>query len=195
VDIGFLKIRKIHIFLRKFRNARRLLIPNSSSFPHPNPHPTHPSFRYTSSMTTPTSTAPLRTFYPPIEPFETGFLSVTDGHTLYYEISGNPTGKNAVFLHGGPGSGVSPKMRQVFDPAVYRITLFDQRGAGKSTPFASLENNTVHDLVEDIERLRKHLSIDKWLVFGGCRFRMFLSSNACTGHPSMNWRSRAFAII
>ena len=118
-------------------------------------------------MTTPTSTAPLRELYPTIEPFETGFLEVTDGHTLYYEQSGNPNGKAACFLHGGPGSGTSGKMRQVFDPAVYRIILFDQRGSGKSTPFASLDNNTVHDLVADIERLRKHLSIQKWLIFGG----------------------------
>ena len=94
-------------------------------------------------------------------------MEVSDGHTLYYEQSGNPNGKAACFLHGGPGSGTSGKMRQVFDPAVYRIILFDQRGSGKSTPFASLDNNTVHDLVSDIERLRKHLSIQKWLIFGG----------------------------
>jgi proline iminopeptidase len=108
-----------------------------------------------------------REMYPPIEPYETGFLEVGDGHKIYYEQSGNPKGKPAVFLHGGPGSGTNGKMRQFFDPTAYRIVLLDQRGAGKSEPFACLENNTTWHLVGDIEKLRAHLGIEKWLVFGG----------------------------
>lgn len=94
-------------------------------------------------------------------------LPVTDGHTIYYEQSGNKEGKPVVFLHGGPGSGCTPKMRRFFDATKYRVICFDQRGAGRSTPFASLEANTTWHLVADIEALRKHLSIDKWQVFGG----------------------------
>ena len=109
----------------------------------------------------------LRTFYPEIEPYATGRLSVSGGHELYYEESGNPKGKPVVFLHGGPGGGTEPKQRRFFDPATYRIVLFDQRGCGKSTPHASLEHNTTWDLVADVERLRTHLGIERWLVFGG----------------------------
>src|SRR5580693_8016220 len=105
--------------------------------------------------------------YPPIEPFRTGFLRVSDVHELYFEESGNPDGKPAVFLHGGPGGGTDEKMRTFFDPQVYRIVLFDQRGCGKSRPHASLVDNTTWHLVEDIERLREHLGIKKWLVYGG----------------------------
>lgn len=112
-------------------------------------------------------TSDRRTLYPPIEPYNTGMLPVGDGHVLYYEESGNPLGKPAVFLHGGPGGGTEPRHRQFFDPRRYRIVVFDQRGCGKSTPFASLEANTTWHLVEDIERLREHLGIEKWLVFGG----------------------------
>ena len=108
-----------------------------------------------------------RTLYPPIEPYETGMLDVGDGHTLYWERCGTPGGKPAVFLHGGPGSGCSPKQRQQFDPAKYDVLLFDQRGCGRSTPFASLEDNTTWDLVQDMERLRETAGIDKWMVFGG----------------------------
>jgi len=108
-----------------------------------------------------------RTLYPPIEPYETGDLDVGDGHTLYYEQSGNPSGKPVVFLHGGPGGGCTPKMRQFFDPARYRIVLFDQRGSGKSRPHAHLEANTTWDLVADIERLRERLCVERWQVFGG----------------------------
>lgn len=108
-----------------------------------------------------------RQLYPAIEPFETGFLQVPDGHNLYYELSGNPEGKPAVFLHGGPGGGTSPQQRRFFDPRRYLIILFDQRGAGKSTPHASLEHNTTQDLVADIELLRQHLGIKRWQVFGG----------------------------
>ena len=105
--------------------------------------------------------------YPLIEPFRTGFLRVSDVHEIYFEESGNPDGKPAVFLHGGPGGGTDPKMRTFFDPKVYRIVLFDQRGCGKSRPHASLVDNTTWHLVEDMEKLREHLGIKRWLVFGG----------------------------
>jgi proline iminopeptidase len=111
--------------------------------------------------------AQRRGLYPRIEPFGTGFLRVSATHELYFEESGNPNGKPAVFLHGGPGGGTDEKMRTFFDPKLYRIVLFDQRGCGKSTPRASLEDNTTWHLVEDIERLREHLGIERWLVFGG----------------------------
>ncbi|HET9484576.1 MAG TPA: prolyl aminopeptidase [Xanthomonadales bacterium] len=108
-----------------------------------------------------------RTLYPEIAPYDTGMLKVSPLHTLYYEQSGNPDGIPAVFLHGGPGGGTSPKMRRFFDPARYRIVLFDQRGCGRSTPRAELAENTTQHLVADIERLRAHLGIERWLVFGG----------------------------
>ncbi len=111
--------------------------------------------------------SPLRSPYPEIEPFDRGFLPVSPLHTLYYEQSGNPHGKPVVFLHGGPGGGTNPKCRRFFDPAVYRIVLFDQRGCGQSTPHAELTDNTTWDLVADIERVREHLGIDRWQVFGG----------------------------
>jgi proline iminopeptidase len=109
----------------------------------------------------------LRTFYPEIEPFETGMLDVGDGHTIYWERVGTKGAKPAVFLHGGPGGGISPKQRRVFDPTLYDVILFDQRGCGKSTPYASLDNNTTWHLVADIERLREMAGFDTWLVFGG----------------------------
>lgn len=112
-------------------------------------------------------TTARRTYYPPIEAYRTGRLPVSHGHELYFEESGNPNGKPVVFVHGGPGGGTEPKQRRFFDPAVYRIVLFDQRGCGKSTPFASLEHNTTWDLVADMELLREHLKIDAWQVFGG----------------------------
>jgi len=108
-----------------------------------------------------------RTLYPEIEPFDRGMLAVSPVHTLYWEQSGNPNGKPAVFVHGGPGGGSDPKQRRFFDPAVYRIVLFDQRGCGRSTPHASLEDNTTSHLVSDMEALREHLHIQRWLVFGG----------------------------
>src|SRR5690606_14688973 len=108
-----------------------------------------------------------RTLYPPIEPYDTGELDVGDGHTLYYEQSGDPEGKPVVCLPGGPGCGCTPKMRQFFDPRRYRIVLFDQRGSGKSRPHAHLEANTTWHLVSDIERLRERLDIERWQVFGG----------------------------
>ncbi|HVQ09565.1 MAG TPA: prolyl aminopeptidase [Allosphingosinicella sp.] len=112
-------------------------------------------------------TASRRTLYPPIEPYRAGRLDVGDGHSLYWEQCGNPDGKPAVMLHGGPGAGCSPDHRRQFDPERYNVTLFDQRGCGRSTPHASLEANTTWHLVEDIERLRAHLGIGRWLVFGG----------------------------
>lgn len=109
-----------------------------------------------------------RTLYPEIEPFESGRLEVGDGHTLYWERCGTKGAKPVVFLHGGPGSGTSPGQRRQFDPARYDILLFDQRGCGKSTPFACLDHNTTWDLVDDIERLRTSImGVDKWMVFGG----------------------------
>jgi len=105
--------------------------------------------------------------YPEISPYETGALRVSPIHTLYYEQSGNPRGIPAVFLHGGPGGGTSPGMRRFFDPARYRIVLFDQRGCGRSTPRSELVDNTTQHLVADIESLRRQLAIERWLVFGG----------------------------
>ncbi len=109
-----------------------------------------------------------RTLYPEIEPYESGMLDVGDGHSLYWELSGNPNGKPVVFLHGGPGGGSSPDHRRQFHSDKYKILVFDQRGCGKSTPYASLEANTTWDLVEDIEKLRTEVAkVDKWQVFGG----------------------------
>lgn len=110
--------------------------------------------------------------YPEIEPYETGMLDVGDGHSLYWETSGNPDGKPVVFLHGGPGGATSPTHRRLFDPERYRIVLVDQRGCGKSTPHASdpaadLTTNTTWHLVADLEVLRKALKIKRWMVFGG----------------------------
>lgn len=107
-----------------------------------------------------------RPLFPPIQENFSDFLS-RDGHQIYFEESGNPQGIPAVYLHGGPGAGSSPAQRRYFNPEKYRIILFDQRGAGRSTPPASIKNNTVWDLVDDIEALRQHLNIDKWLVAGG----------------------------
>lgn len=109
----------------------------------------------------------LNELFPEIEPFNEGRLQVSNLHELYYEQSGNPDGKPVVFLHGGPGSGTKPSQRRFFDPEFYRIILFDQRGTGKSTPFAGLRDNTTWDLVSDMEKLRAHLGVEKWLVFGG----------------------------
>ncbi len=109
----------------------------------------------------------MRKLYPAIAPYQTGMLPVSEIHTLYYEQSGNPNGKPVVFLHGGPGGGTIPEYRQYFDPSQWRIILFDQRGAGNSTPHAELRENTTWDLVSDIEKLRSHLGVDQWVVFGG----------------------------
>jgi proline iminopeptidase len=110
--------------------------------------------------------------YPEIEPLEQGFLEVGDGNSIYYESCGNPHGKPAIVFHGGPGSGCVPWHRRLFNPNAYHLVLFDQRNCGKSTPHASeldinLKNNTTTHLIADIEQLRQHLNIDRWLVFGG----------------------------
>ena len=109
----------------------------------------------------------MRTLYPEITPYRTDKLKVSHLHTLHYEESGNPQGRPVVFLHGGPGGGGQPQYLRYFDPQKWRVILFDQRGCGQSTPFAELRENTTWDLVEDIEKLRKHLHIEKWAVFGG----------------------------
>ncbi len=105
--------------------------------------------------------------YPPIEPHDSGLLDVGEGHALYWELCGTPGAKPAVFLHGGPGAGCVPEHRRAFDPARYQVLLFDQRGCGRSRPHASLHANTTWHLVEDIERLRRLVGVERWLVFGG----------------------------
>ncbi|MFZ5670186.1 MAG: prolyl aminopeptidase [Pseudomonadota bacterium] len=112
-------------------------------------------------------TANRRGLYPEVEPNAFGWLPTGGPHELYYEDCGNPRGKAAVVLHGGPGGAINPTMRRFFDPDRWRVALFDQRGCGKSRPNASLEDNTTWTLVEDIERLRRHLGVEKWTVFGG----------------------------
>ncbi|MFA4820348.1 MAG: prolyl aminopeptidase [Candidatus Aenigmatarchaeota archaeon] len=105
--------------------------------------------------------------YPPIKPYKSGFLKVGDGHTLYYELCGNPKGRPVLYLHGGPGGGIAPNDRRYFNPKAYNAILFDQRGAGKSKPFASTKNNTTWKLLEDIRVLLNHLGIKKVFLFGG----------------------------
>ncbi len=109
----------------------------------------------------------MRELYPPIEPFDSGFLQVSPLHSVHYEQVGNPAGKKVVFLHGGPGGGIEADYRRYFDPAKWHVILFDQRGCGKSTPASELRENTTWDLVADIEKIREKLGIDKWFVFGG----------------------------
>jgi proline iminopeptidase len=114
----------------------------------------------------------LRTLYPEIEPYDSGLLATGDGNQIYWEVCGNPDGKPAVMVHGGPGGGCSPEHRRQFDPSAYRIVLFDQRNCGRSLPHASdpnvsLETNTTWNLVADMERLREHLGIERWLLYGG----------------------------
>ena len=106
------------------------------------------------------------TLYPNIEPYSHDYLNA-DGHEIYYEECGNPDGKPAIFLHGGPGGGGGTNVRRFFNPEIYRIVVFDQRGCGRSKPHGCLENNTTWDLVEDIEKIKQILKIEKWLVFGG----------------------------
>ncbi|MEV0592823.1 prolyl aminopeptidase [Nonomuraea cavernae] len=110
--------------------------------------------------------------YPPIEPYDHGHLDTGDGHLVYWEVSGNPEGKPALVVHGGPGSGCTPNARRGFDPERYRIIQFDQRNCGRSLPHASdpdadLTTNTTHHLIADMERLREHLGVDRWLLYGG----------------------------
>ena len=110
---------------------------------------------------------PMPGLFPDIEPYEAGCLPVDDLHSVYFEQCGNPKGKPAIFVHGGPGGGSSPIHRRFWDPTQYRIILFDQRGCGRSTPHAELRNNTTWDLVDDMERIREHLGIERWQLFGG----------------------------
>jgi proline iminopeptidase len=132
----------------------------------------------------------MKDLYPPIEPYDEGMLPVSALHTIYYEQSGNPKGTPVVFLHGGPGGGTVPDYRRFFDPKAYRIVLFDQRGSGKSTPHASLEENTTWHLVEDIEKIREHLDIESWVVFGGS-WGSTLALAYAQKHPE---RARALAL-
>ncbi len=110
---------------------------------------------------------PAHELFPPIEPYASGMLRVSDLHTLYWECCGNPDGLPVVFLHGGPGSGAAPAHRRFFDPKIWRIVIFDQRGAGRSVPRGEIRENTTAHLIQDIETLRAHLGIEKWHVFGG----------------------------
>jgi proline iminopeptidase len=110
---------------------------------------------------------PRGDLFPEIGPFETGYLPLSDGHVMYWEQVGNPRGRPVLFLHGGPGAGAGAVHRRFFDPGIWRVILFDQRGAGRSKPLGSLINNTTPHLVEDIERLRKFLGLERWLLFGG----------------------------
>ncbi|MGY1839749.1 MULTISPECIES: prolyl aminopeptidase [unclassified Modestobacter] len=126
--------------------------------------------------------------YPPVEPYDTGMLEVGDGHSLYWELCGNPDGKPAVVLHGGPGQGCTPGMRRQFDPARYRVVLVDQRNSGRSRPWAGepvvdLSANTTAHLVADLERLREHLRIERWLVSGGS-WGVTLGLAYAQAHPS-----------
>lgn len=121
--------------------------------------------------------------YPPLEPYYSDWLNVGNGHAIYFEQSGNPEGIPVVFLHGGPGSGCNPGQRRFFDPEAYRIILLDQRGCGRSTPQGETQHNSTDDLVNDIERLRVHLVIDKWLVFGGS-WGSTLALAYAIAHPS-----------
>ncbi len=110
---------------------------------------------------------PRGDLFPEIGPFETGYLPLADGHVMYWEQVGNPRGAPVLFLHGGPGAGAGAVHRRFFDPGFWRVAIFDQRGAGRSRPLGSLAHNTTADLVQDIERLRRHLAIERWLLFGG----------------------------
>ena len=124
----------------------------------------------------------MKQLYPEIEPYNEFDLKVSDLHTIHVEESGNPKGKPVIFLHGGPGGGIEPIYRQYFDPEKWRIIIFDQRGCGKSTPHAELRENTTWDLVADIEQIREHLEVDKWVVFGGSWGSTLSLSYAIT-HP------------
>ena len=118
-------------------------------------------------MTTQAPTQELPGYYPEIEPNRSGMLAEDELHTIYWEQSGNPAGLPVVFIHGGPGAGSSADNRRFFDPKIYRIVIFDQRGCGRSTPLSELTNNTTWDLVADMEKIRAELAIDRWVVFGG----------------------------
>ena len=131
--------------------------------------------------------------YPPIEPYECGKIALEDrpgGHVMYWEQSGNPDGVPVVFLHGGPGAGAGTVFRQFFDPQYYRIIIFDQRGAGRSTPLGEVRENTTAHLIADMERLREQLNIDNWILFGGS-WGSTLALAYAQAHPS---RCRAFVL-
>jgi proline iminopeptidase len=110
---------------------------------------------------------PRGDLFPEIGPFETGYLPLSAGHVMYWEQVGSPRGRAALFLHGGPGAGAGAVHRRFFDPDFWRVVIFDQRGAGRSRPLGSLADNTTDDLVADIERLRRHIGVERWLLFGG----------------------------
>ena len=116
---------------------------------------------------------PGHDLFPPLEPFSSGRLRVSPLHEIYWEQSGKPDGKPILFLHGGPGAGASPDHRRFFDPAAYRIIIFDQRGAGRSTPLGEIRENTTQDVIADIESLRELLDIERWHVFGGSWARLW----------------------
>ncbi len=132
---------------------------------------------------------PVTWLYPPIEPYNTGKLQVSPVHEIYFEESGNPSGKPVIFLHGGPGGGSDPKQRRFFHPEKYRIVNFDQRGCGKSTPYASLEANTTWDLVADIEKIREHLGIE---TLAGIRriLGLYAGPRLCTNSSRARHRTR-----
>ncbi len=135
--------------------------------------------------------------FPPIEPYASGHLDVGDGHEIYWECCGNPNGKPALFLHGGPGSGCSPGQRRFFDPNAYRAVLFDQRGSGRSRPLASAPNtdlslNTTAHLIADIEALRQFHGVDRWTILGlswGTTLAWLMPSLTRSGSPPSSWRS------
>lgn len=140
-------------------------------------------------MAFPQPARPRRELYPDIEPYASGFMATESVHEIYYEESGNPQGRPVIVLHGGPGGAVNPTMRRYFDPARYRIIMFDQRGCGLSRPHASLEANTTWHLIADIERLREQLGVDRWVVFGGS-WGSTLSLAYAISHPE-----RALALV
>ena len=124
----------------------------------------------------------MNDYFPLVEPFNVFKLKVSDIHTLPIEESGNINGKPVIFLHGGPGGGIEPIYRQYFDPEKWRIIIFSQRGCGKSTPLSELEDNNTWALVQDIEKIREHLNISKWAVFGGS-WGSTLSLSYAVSHP------------
>ena len=124
----------------------------------------------------------MKNLYPHLEPFEVSFLEIDD-HKIYYEVSGNPNGKPAIFVHGGPGGGGSTEVRRFFNPDLYKIIVFDQRGCGRSKPHASLKDNTTWHLVSDMERIREKLGIEQWLLFGGS-WGSTLSLAYAQAHPT-----------
>src|SRR6185312_13418590 len=141
-------LRRAALYLPTARPGERLNVDTGSK-------PQRSAGTIARAMATSPRAGARRRLYPPVKPYRTGFLRVSELHEIYFEECGNPNGKPAVFLHGGPGGGTDPKMRTFFDPKLYRIVLFDQRGCGKSRPHASLVDNTTWHLVEDIERLRE----------------------------------------